>query len=94
MLAKKYVEIHRAEIKQLSCVIFTHKFFDLSLFFSGDTVFMSGAASTPIDLAEAMTRHGKANNLKDITVCHMHTEGPASYAQPDCEGSFYTYSFC
>ncbi|XP_026678651.1 uncharacterized protein LOC103508190 [Diaphorina citri] len=42
---------------------------------SGDTVFLSGAASTPIKLAEAMTEHGKANKLKDITVCHMHTEG-------------------
>nr|BAN20838.1 4-hydroxybutyrate Co-A transferase [Riptortus pedestris] len=60
---------------------------------SGNTVFMSGAAATPIDLAEAMTKHGKANKLKDITVCHMHTEGPASYAQPDCEGIFRSLSF-
>jgi acyl-CoA hydrolase len=30
-----------------------------------------------------MAHHGKENNLKDITVIHMHTEGPAYYAQPE-----------
>lgn len=54
---------------------------------SGDTVFLSGAASTPIKLAEAMTEHGKSNKLKDITVCHMHTEGKAPYTDPECEGN-------
>jgi acyl-CoA hydrolase len=37
---------------------------------------------------EALTNHGKANNLRDITVVHMHTEGPALYAQPDCKDIF------
>ncbi|KAI5715239.1 hypothetical protein M8J77_012814 [Diaphorina citri] len=60
---------------------------------SGDTVFLSGAASTPIKLAEAMTEHGKANKLKDITVCHMHTEGKAPYTDPECEGIFRSMSF-
>ncbi|ETN60354.1 4-Hydroxybutyrate CoA-transferase [Anopheles darlingi] len=35
-----------------------------------------------------MTKHGKENNLRDITVTHMHTEGPASYCQPDCKDIF------
>lgn len=30
-----------------------------------------------------MAHHGKENNLKDVTVIHMHTEGPAYYAQPE-----------
>lgn len=44
---------------------------------------MQGAAATPNILLEAMAHHGKENNLKDITVIHMHTEGPAHYAQPE-----------
>uniref|UniRef100_A0A8D8ZPU9 4-hydroxybutyrate coenzyme A transferase n=1 Tax=Cacopsylla melanoneura TaxID=428564 RepID=A0A8D8ZPU9_9HEMI len=60
---------------------------------SGDTVFLSGAASTPITLADAMTEHGKTNKLKDITVCHMHTEGKAAYTEPECEGIFRSLSF-
>jgi hypothetical protein len=55
---------------------------------TGDTVFCGGAASTPIHVLEALTNHGKANNLRDITVVHMHTEGPALYAQPDCKDIF------
>jgi acyl-CoA hydrolase len=51
--------------------------------FLGDTVFVQGAAATPNVLLEAMAHHGKENNLKDITVIHMHTEGPAYYAQPE-----------
>lgn len=55
---------------------------------SGSTVFASGAAATPIHLLDAMTKHGKENNLRDITVVHMHTEGPASYCAPDCKDIF------
>lgn len=50
---------------------------------AGDTVFVQGAAATPNVLLEAMAHHGKENNLKDITVIHMHTEGPAYYCQPE-----------
>ena len=56
--------------------------------FTGDTVFVQGAAATPNVLLEAMAHHGKENNLKDITVVHMHTEGPALYAQEEYSGIF------
>ncbi|XP_046384402.1 4-hydroxybutyrate coenzyme A transferase [Ischnura elegans] len=59
---------------------------------SGDTVFIQGAAATPIELVSAMTNFGKANGLKDITVCHMHTEGAAPYTDPECEGIFRSLS--
>lgn len=39
-----------------------------------------------------MTHHAKENNLKDIKVIHMHTEGPALYAQPDCAHIFRSVS--
>lgn len=60
---------------------------------SGDTVFAQGAAATPVDLLKAMTEVGKKKNLKDIQVCHMHTEGPATYTDPSCEGIFRSNSF-
>ncbi|XP_049859459.1 4-hydroxybutyrate coenzyme A transferase [Schistocerca gregaria] len=60
---------------------------------SCDTVFVQGAAATPTILVNAMTEHGKNNCLKDITVCHMHTEGNAPYVEPDCEGIFRSCSF-
>lgn len=60
---------------------------------SGDTVFLSGAAATPIELVKAMTKHGKSSGLKDVTVCHMHTEGDAPYTDPDCVGIFRSASF-
>ncbi|XP_060528877.1 4-hydroxybutyrate coenzyme A transferase [Cylas formicarius] len=60
---------------------------------SGQTVFAQGAAATPIDLLNAMTAVGKKKQLQNITVCHMHTEGPASYTDPSCEGIFRSLSF-
>lgn len=60
---------------------------------SGNVVFAQGAAATPVTLLSAMTEVGKKKNLKDVTVCHMHTEGPAAYTDPSCEGIFRSCSF-
>ncbi|KAF2347109.1 Acetyl-CoA hydrolase/transferase [Trinorchestia longiramus] len=60
---------------------------------SGDTVFIHGAAATPLLLVEAMTKHGLDNALQNVTVCHIHTEGDAAYAKPECEGIFRSSSF-
>ncbi|XP_065349547.1 4-hydroxybutyrate coenzyme A transferase [Cloeon dipterum] len=60
---------------------------------SGHTVFVQGAAATPQVLVKAMTKHGKENKLKGVTVCHMHTEGDADYTEPDCDGIFRSTSF-
>lgn len=68
-----------------------------TFFVLGDTVFISGAASTPMKLALAMTEHGKKNNLKDVVVCHMHTEGAAPYTDPEAVGKHiksYLYVYC
>ena len=56
---------------------------------TGNTVFLSGAAATPIHVAKVMTDYGKKAGLKNVTVCHMHTEGHAPYTNPDCVGMFY-----
>ncbi|XP_066252958.1 4-hydroxybutyrate coenzyme A transferase [Euwallacea similis] len=60
---------------------------------SNQTVFAQGAAATPVTLLTAMTEVGKKKGLKNVTVCHMHTEGPASYTDPSCEGIFRSNSF-
>ncbi|KAJ8941830.1 hypothetical protein NQ318_005113 [Aromia moschata] len=62
-------------------------------FVAGDTVFAQGAAATPVALLSAMTEIGKKNNLKNVKVCHMHTEGKAPYTDPSCEGIFRSNSF-
>jgi acyl-CoA hydrolase len=55
---------------------------------SGNMVFIQGAASTPLTLVEGLTEHGKTNGLKNVGVCHIHTEGPAPYMDPDCQDIF------
>lgn len=59
-----------------------------NIWFLDQTVFSQGAAATPVALLTAMTEVGKKKGLKNITVCHMHTEGPAAYTDPSCEGIF------
>lgn len=54
--------------------------------FPGDTVFTSGAATTPIEILRSMTDHGKQKQLKDIRVCSIHTEFESPYSTPECEG--------
>lgn len=54
--------------------------------FPGDTVFIQGAAATPLELVKEMTDFGKSSGLKNVSVCHMHTEGVAGYTEPDCVG--------
>lgn len=54
--------------------------------FVGDTVFVSGAATTPMEVVCSMTQHGKQNDLKNIRVCSIHTEFDSPYCAPECEG--------
>ena len=54
--------------------------------FAGDTVFIHGAAATPTVLVDAMAKYGKEAKLRDVVLCHIHTEGKRPDVQPDCEG--------
>ncbi|GIY33493.1 4-hydroxybutyrate coenzyme A transferase [Caerostris extrusa] len=58
-----------------------------------DTVFVQGAAATPRVLVPALAEHGKKSNLKNVTVCHIHTEGAAEYNKPEFQGIFRSNSF-
>lgn len=58
---------------------------------SGDRVFVHGAAATPVQLVQAMTRRNA--ELRDVEVVHLHTEGPAPYASTQYADSFRTNAF-
>lgn len=49
---------------------------------SGMTVFLHGAAATPTPLAEALAARA---DLENVTVYHLHTNGPAPFADPGHE---------
>jgi len=52
-------------------------------------VFIHGAAATPTPLIEAMCRR---QDLTDIKLFHMHTEGPAPFLDADCRDRFTSIS--
>jgi acyl-CoA hydrolase len=57
----------------------------VSLVTSGMRVFVHGAAATPTPLLEALARR---QDLEDVRLYHMHTEGPAPWAAPEHAGRF------
>lgn len=53
---------------------------------SGMRVFIQGACATPQALVQALA--DRANELTDVEVVHLHTEGPAPYVAPEMAGHF------
>jgi acyl-CoA hydrolase len=60
---------------------------------SNDRVHLSSVAVTPHHLIDAMVQRGKNGEFKNVRVQHIHTEGPAPYADPELEGVFQLESF-
>lgn len=60
---------------------------------SGDHVHLSSVASAPHCLINAICERGRAGELKNVHIHHLHTEGPAPYAEPEFEGIFQMDSF-
>lgn len=58
---------------------------------SGDRVFIHGVAAAPQTLICAMT--ARADELKDVEIVHLHTEGAAPYADPEYSASFRVNAF-
>ena len=56
---------------------------------SGMRVFLHGAAATPTRLIEALSRR---TDLADLTLYHLHTTGPAPFAEAGQEGRFFSVS--
>ncbi len=60
---------------------------------SGDHVHLSSVASAPQSLIQAMCARGRNGELKHVHIHHLHTEGPAPYAEAEFEGIFQLDSF-
>lgn len=58
---------------------------------SNDRVYVQAAAATPSVLTKALAE--RAAELRNVEVCHLHTEGNAPYANPDLADSFHVNSF-
>ena len=60
---------------------------------NGDHIHLSSVASAPQCLIKAMCDRGRAGELKDVRIHHLHTEGPAPYSEAEFEGVFQLDSF-
>lgn len=60
---------------------------------SGDRLHLSSVAVTPHALIRALVERGLKGEIKDVKIQHIHTEGPAPYADPEFEGIFQLESF-
>ncbi|MFI3303545.1 MAG: acetyl-CoA hydrolase/transferase C-terminal domain-containing protein [Rikenellaceae bacterium] len=60
---------------------------------SGDHIHLSSVASAPQCLIKAMCERGERGEIRDVHIHHLHTEGPAPYADPRFEGVFQLDSF-
>ena len=60
---------------------------------SGDRIHLSSVAVTPHALINPLVERGRRGELKDVKFQHIHTEGPAPYADPQFEGVFQLESF-
>lgn len=58
---------------------------------SNDRVYVQAAAATPTVLTKALAN--RATELRNVEVCHLHTEGEAPYANPELVESFHVNSF-
>ena len=60
---------------------------------SGDRVHLSSVAVTPHKLIRAMVERGRAGEIYDVKIQHIHIEGAVEYANPEFEGIFDTQQF-
>ncbi|WP_395059175.1 acetyl-CoA hydrolase/transferase family protein [Flavobacterium sp.] len=58
---------------------------------SDDRIYVHAAAATPTILTNALTE--RASELRNVEICHLHTEGEAAYANPELSESFHVNSF-
>lgn len=62
----------------------------VSIIRSGDKVFIHTGAAAPQVLVTALAERG--DELRDVQIYQMHTEGPAPYAAEHLQGSFHVHS--
>lgn len=60
---------------------------------SNDRVHLHSVAVTPHPLIKAMCERGRNKEFRNVRIQHIHTEGPAPYADAEFEGIFQLESF-
>jgi len=65
----------------------------VSVIKSGDRVHLSSVAVTPLKLVDAMVERGRAGEIRNVTLEHIHIEGPVAFADPELEGIFNSSQF-
>lgn len=60
---------------------------------SGDRIHLHSVACAPQGLIQALCARGRAGELKNVKLQHLHTEGSAPYAEQEFEGAFQLESF-
>jgi acyl-CoA hydrolase len=60
---------------------------------SNDRVHMHSVAVTPHPLIQALCERGRNKEFRNVRIQHIHTEGPAPYADKEFEGIFQLESF-
>lgn len=58
---------------------------------SNQRVYVQAAAACPTVLTKALSQ--RASELRNVEICHLHTEGEAAYANPEVRDSFHVNSF-
>ncbi len=58
---------------------------------SSNRVYIHSVAAAPQLLIQALT--ARAAELRNVEICHLHTEGPAPYTKPEYAGSFRANNF-
>lgn len=59
--------------------------------FSDQTVYVQGAAATPVELLRGLTAVGVCKNVKNVKLYHMHLEGDAPFAQKEVESKQFSF---
>eukprot|EP00298_Acanthocystis_sp_HF-20_P023477 c3248_g1_i1.p1 GENE.c3248_g1_i1~~c3248_g1_i1.p1 ORF type:complete len:474 (+),score=187.38 c3248_g1_i1:61-1482(+) len=60
---------------------------------SGNRVFIHSAAAAPQALIKGLIERGRSGELKNVEICHMHTEGNTDYAKEEFKGIFRANTF-
>lgn len=65
----------------------------VSIVKSGDRVHLSSVAVTPLKLVHALTERGRAGEIRNVSIQHIHIEGAVEFANPEFEGIFNSTQF-
>lgn len=79
--------VRNSKVAVHSCPIFKVKWV---VYPAGDHIFVHGIAATPTPLLEGLCDYAVANDLKKLTLHHLHLEGPTKWTEPPYKGNHFS----